>query len=408
MRASLALCAVAAALPGGTGHGMLIHPTPRNARDRTLSAFANGSFDAKTTDGCDCANPAGGCEAHSARGTRGNGVGQACMWFSQGCSIHCPTCTGKNGHSSVSLCNSTVPPTNNNPLTRTMNRDSVAGSVNDTYRWNPWRAPGFAPVTDACGMAGGSPRAGDGAALFESVPYAKQGDLGSRVLRKGPPTATYKAGSTVEMAWGIRYNHGGGYQYRLAPADGPLTEAAFQKLPLKFAAGAKLRHNDGTETPYSPTYVTEGTSPQGSTWAMNPIPRITPEQITPGASGMPKWLSDACAASGAANQGRKGEPWKGNLSMLWACRSFEPVCAESKTQPWYKLPDPVTPVGKKSPVRASDVEGRCSGDWTGGQIVDQIVIPGGLPAGDYVLGFRWDCEETTQVWSSCADVAITA
>lgn len=26
--------------------------------------------------------------------------------------------------------------------------------------------------------------------------------------------------------------HGGGYTYRLAPADGPLTEAVFQKMPL--------------------------------------------------------------------------------------------------------------------------------------------------------------------------------
>ena len=261
MRVSLALCCAAA---GAMGHGMLIHPTPRNARDRTLPLFANGSWP-KTTDGCDCGNPVGGCDAHSARGT-----GQACMWFSQGCSIYCPMCTGNSndGHSSVNLCNSTVAPTNNNPLTRTMNRDAVFGSANDTYRWNPWRAPGFAPVADACGIAGGSPHVGGGGALFASVPWAKQGDLGSIVLKKGPPTATYKAGSTVEMAWGIRYNHGGGYQYRLAPADGPLTEAVFQKLPLKFAAGAKLRHNDGTETLYRPTYVTVGTSPVGSTWAM--------------------------------------------------------------------------------------------------------------------------------------------
>ena len=48
--------------------------------------------------------------------------------------------------------------------------------------------------------------------------------------------------------------------------------------------------------------------------------------------------------------------------MLWACRSFDPVCAENKSQPWYKLPDPLTPpAGTRSPVRASDVEGRQAG-----------------------------------------------
>lgn len=36
-----------------------------------------------------------------------------------------------------------------------MNIDAVEGSEEDSYRFNPWRAPGHAPVVDACGMAGG-------------------------------------------------------------------------------------------------------------------------------------------------------------------------------------------------------------------------------------------------------------
>ena len=49
-----------------TGHGMLLIPTPRNALDRDLDMFANGSWPS-TTDGCDCANPDGGCDAFAAR-----------------------------------------------------------------------------------------------------------------------------------------------------------------------------------------------------------------------------------------------------------------------------------------------------------------------------------------------------
>ena len=30
-------------------------------------------------------------------------------------------------------------------------------------------------------------------------------------------------------------------------------------------------------------------------------------------------------------------------------------------------------------------------------MVDYLVIPKGLKPGEYVLGFRWDCEETSQV-----------
>ena len=42
------------------------------------------------------------------------------------------------------------------------------------------------------------------------------------------------------------------------------------------------------------------------------------------------------------------------------------------------------------------------------EIVDRVVIPADLKAGGYVLGFRWDCEESNQIWQSCSDVDIVA
>jgi hypothetical protein len=38
-------------------------------------------------------------------------------------------------------------------------------------------------------------------------------------------------------------------------------------------------------------------------------------------------------------------------------------------------------------------------------IVDEVQVP--TAKGDYVLSWRWDCEETDQVWNSCADIVIT-
>ena len=35
-------------------------------------------------------------------------------------------------------------------------------------------------------------------------------------------------------------------------------------------------------------------------------------------------------------------------------------------------------------------------------------LPDNLETGDYLLSWRWDCEESTQVWENCADVRITA
>merc|ERR1719246_87900 len=48
----------------------------------------------------------------------------------------------------------------------------------------------------------------------------------------------------------------------------------------------------------------------------------------------------------------------------------------------------------------------CSGVFPFGvNIVDELRVPS-LPAGDYVLGFRYDCEMTAQVWSQCADLVV--
>ena len=92
---------------------------------------------------------------------------------------------------------------------------------------------------------------------------------------------------------------------------------------------------------------------------MNPIPRIN---AGPG-FGMPP--SDKC----------------GSGATTLSCRQFDPTaCHEDPERPWWELPGPDT--------REGDVEGACSGDWTGGQIADTVHIPADLPAGDYVRHVR--------------------
>ena len=52
----------------------------------------------------------------------------------------------------------TMEPTQADAALRTYRADSPAG---DWTRRNPWRAPGFAPVFSACGLAGGGATPGD-------------------------------------------------------------------------------------------------------------------------------------------------------------------------------------------------------------------------------------------------------
>jgi len=39
-------------------------------------------------------------------------------------------------------------------------------------------------------------------------------------------------------------------------------------------------------------------------------------------------------------------------------------------------------------------------------IVDKVVIPADIEAGDYLLSWRWDAEQSPQIWQNCADVQI--
>ena len=50
---------------------------------------------------------------------------------------------------------------------------------------------------------------------------------------------------------------------------------------------------------------------------------------------------------------------------------------------------------------------QCSGERPFAiSVVDVLRVPKDTPPGAYVLGWRWDVEETAQVWSSCSDITI--
>jgi hypothetical protein len=82
-------------------------------------------------------------------------------------------------------------------------------------------------------------------------------------------------GVQYEVAWTLQANHGGGYSYRLCPLGEELTEACFQKYPLDFVGQSTFRWGGkgGRELRYNATTVSTGTSPAGSMWRKNPIPR---------------------------------------------------------------------------------------------------------------------------------------
>lgn len=155
------------------------------------------------------------------------------------------------------------------------------------------------------------------------------------------------------------------YQYRLCPRGRESSEACFQENPMNFSDSSSLMLSNGTMIKLQSTFVSEGTLPKGGTWQMLAIPD-THHVIPRGPNGTMGPRED------------------------WA---FPPPCFE----PRYV---------EKAPLGALD-EARCSGQWISNiTIYDQLRVPTHLPAGQYVLGLRWDCETSAQVWQSCADITI--
>ena len=411
------------------GHAAMTFPKPRNAGDGRLAPWSEWAYPCDATHkGDDCrihfcesdSGCAGACPITAGDGTKGEldaSNGQACYWFSNGCTVGCDECDGTSNHvghgnqkflyngmnsHELNAANRTIPnpfspprgkmvlnpatrkgleikPNCANPRTtpticaeslRTANTQAECGGPDDIYYWSPWRAPGSAPVVDACGSAGGRfPNQGTGGAgaSFENSTFAREGDLGSK-LPAGRPAAVWTPDKAWEVGWTVMANHGGGYSYRLAPADGPLTEEEFRKMPLDFEGNSTLMWDRVPMLEFNASArgweTSEGTVPVGSTWRKNPIP-----------SGL--WEREGA--------------------------QFEPVCEESEaclrtytTGPWIEKPGVC----------------KCSGFSNGGpllpnlEIVDLVRVPASLAPGKYVLQWRWDCEESDQVWASCADIEV--
>ena len=122
--------------------------------------------------------------------------GQACFWFSNGCSIGCEECDGTTRGPSIhtnktDICGKGYKATVCDPKLRTVNTGAECGSEEDSYYFSPWRAPGSAPLFDSCGMAGGTPHKGGFGAQYRNSSHASQGDRGSHTLDFGVAGGDY-------------------------------------------------------------------------------------------------------------------------------------------------------------------------------------------------------------------------
>lgn len=298
-----------------------------------------------------------------------------CSWYSMGCQPGCSTCNPDCSHMGAVLgkcCDKVMEPTVSDPALRTY--QDVFDSLDLGFKYNPWRSPGFAPVMDACGVAGGLD---NGASIAGFEPGMPGSEL--------PPTSgpQWPAGSKQEVSWYIWTNHGGGYSYRLCPKSSNLTEECFQRRPLQFVGNTSwIQHSDNKSNRMAIDAVrtSEGTNPPGSQWTKNPIP--------------------ACAGVGGGGDG-----------LLCAKPQFDPPLKDIfLADALYAQSPGLYGFGPGGANNQYNTKGMFE-FWQkrfSFNIIDEVLIPEDLTAGEYVLGFRWDCEQNPQVWTNCADVVITS
>lgn len=211
---------------------------------------------------------------------------------------------------------------------------------------------------------------------------------------------------------------GGGYQYRICPASEPLTEECMQKHPLEFVRTAQqLRWNNGTRLSIPGTWVDKGTSPIGSTWC---APRQPPLSVTMRMSSLCNTHATLITWRAFSHIHRARNPIPridfgrgGADDESGSCRgngrgpncvNFKPPCDDS----WLKVHP--KDGAAQAPGDSDDEEGECSGDWTSGTIVDQVLIPKDLKPGDYVVGWYMPalplCPCTSVLFSLIFDGAI--
>jgi len=321
--------------------------------------------------------------------------GGSCLWFNQGCTIGCNKTTGDSGHAdNVPDC--TEAEGRLEPTIKFEDKHLRTYATGEIYRvwdwvkYHPWRYPGTAPVDDPCGVAGGWITKGAKYAGTEAPPGVMQGSRGSEFPYNQSSSAKteWVIGSEQEVAWSMNANHGGGYQYRLCPRNQPATEACFQANPLKFVGKKQwIQFGDGMD-PNNRTEIDaveiggDKVRPENAVWRRNPVPACN----SPVSGGSQSW---------------RRAKHRHDIAYI-----FSMQCEGPTFKPAYegRYGFGGAACSSEFPERRCTPQEYFEQDFDFG-IVDKIEVPD-VPAGDYVLSFRWDCEQTDQVWNSCADVTI--
>ena len=167
-----------------------------------------------------------------------------------------------------------------------------------------------------------------------------------------------------------------------------MNEACFQAGALAFAdQHTTIHYMDGSVSDFNISAVDvsgDAVVPKGSTWRRDPVP--------------------ACACDSGGNcrfsNSARGE------SLKWLPAFFVPYSNATDGPPGCHhgtMFEPAWPTGYGYMPERVDQAGGTSPKFDY-EIVDRVRVP--QEPGEYLLSWRWDTEQKSQVWSACADITI--
>ena len=92
-----------------------------------------------------------------------------------------------------------------------------------------------------------------------------------------------------------------------------------------------------------------------------------------------------------------------DLFMAYNKTNFKPGQTSQKCPTGFQFPSLVDEAVGAAPYMPG---GKMTGSNFDYMMVDKLTVPKDLKPGEYILSWRWDCEETPQVWNSCADITV--
>jgi hypothetical protein len=230
------------------------------------------------------------------------------------------------------------------------------------------------------------------------------------------------------VGFSILANHGGGYSWRLCKKGGTINEECFQQNTLPFHGNHSWLHyaevipsRDGSgplvfPEVTIPRVVVPGDQvhPKGSHWARNPIPSckycdqskcggVLPNMTEPVTVPPYDKLPPNYTQYG-------GNAWYKQEMCAQQCSGFNFMqCPPGMHQ--FEEPAPGISgyignfmlMGSEVDVLEPKVVGIEGFPFS---VMDKVEVPEHLEEGDYILSWRWDCEQSPQIWQQCADVKL--